>query len=247
VRPNVLGHSLFVHTVRGFFHAVRQFFYIVRQFYLRLVNVLFISCAHLGYVAVSCGSWRLGRQAISSIPSKSKHLSNCSSTKTTSQAPSRPLSRLPILSCPPICRIRMFRRRTYRLLDHPPRFNPRCLPHFKRGGRWGSRWVLCRSIRIRQNGGQLSIRSLMESRAGCWLVVFALCDVCTLDLDCCKMCLHGVTRAPEMMHDPKKRLQSGSMFFHVVRVFHVLRPRFFHVLRIGPTPVHDPKKKLTAF
>ena len=137
MRPNVVGHSFFLNRA-SFFHAVIQFvFHIVRQFYslFTFFNICFTSCAHLRYVAVSCGSGRLGRQAISPIQSKSKHLSNCSSTKTTSQAPSRPLSRLPILSCPPICRIRMFRRRTYRLRHHPPRFNPRCLPHFKRGGR----------------------------------------------------------------------------------------------------------------
>ena len=135
MRPNVFGHRFFSRRARVFFTPCEGFFHVVCQFYLRMFNVFFTSCAHLGYVTVSCGSGRLGRQAISSIPSKSKHLSNCSSTKTTSQAPSRPLSRLPILSCPPICRIRMFRRRTYRLRHHPPRFNPRCLPHFKRGGR----------------------------------------------------------------------------------------------------------------
>ena len=128
-------HRFFSRRARVFFTPCVSFFTSCVSFIYVFSTFLFTSCAHLGYVTVSCGSGRLGRQAISSIPSKSKHLSNCSSTKTTSQALSRPLSRLPILNCPPICRIRMSRRRTYRLRHHPPRFNPRCLPHFKRGGR----------------------------------------------------------------------------------------------------------------
>ena len=69
------------------------------------------------------------------------------------------------------------------------------------------------------------------------------------NLDCCKMCLHGVTRAPEMMHDPKKTVTvRGHVFlFTPCAFFSRFTHTFFHALRIGPKPVHDPKKNLTAF
>ena len=137
MRPNVFGHWFCSRSARVFSRRASVLFTLCVSF-IHVLSKLFLHHAPIWGMLrflVDLGGWVGRRQAISSIPSKSKHLSNCSSTKTTSQAPSRPLSRLPILSCPPICRIRMFRRRTYRLPHHPPRFNPRCLPHFKRGGR----------------------------------------------------------------------------------------------------------------
>ena len=78
--------------------------------------------------------------------------------------------------------------------------------------------------------------------------VFRILRCMHSNLDCCKMCLHGVTRAPEMMHDPKKTVAvMGTFFSRRARFFHVLRLRFFHVLPVGPKWVHDPKKTLTGF
>jgi len=113
VCPNVFAIFMRLFTPRvSFIHTVCQFYQ--RSFTFALHRALIWGMLRylvdlVGWVGMQYFRFRVRANTYQTAP------------QPKLQASSRPLIRLPILSCPPIRRIRMFRRKPHRLPHPPPR------------------------------------------------------------------------------------------------------------------------------